>query len=73
VVGGQRRTPAALPSGKKPGTQAIGGCVGPQDQSERVRKISPPSGIRSVKPRSESLYRLNYPGPRVSTRADVNV
>jgi len=38
---------------------------GPQSQSARVRKISPLTGIRSPdRPaRSESLYRLSYPGP----------
>ena len=39
---------------------------GPQARSGQVRKISPPNGIRSPdRPaRSESLYRLSYPGPR---------
>jgi hypothetical protein len=38
---------------------------GPQGRSERLPKISPPTGIRSPdRPaRSESLYRLRYPGP----------
>ena len=38
---------------------------GPQGRSVRVRKISPPTGIRSsdLPARSESLYRLSYPGP----------
>ena len=38
---------------------------GPQGRSGRVRKISPPTGIRSQdRPfRSESLYRLSYRGP----------
>ena len=27
-VGGQRHAPAALPTGKRPGTQCIGGWVG---------------------------------------------
>jgi hypothetical protein len=37
----------------------------PQGRSVQVRKISPPTGIRSpYRPaRSESLYRLSYPGP----------
>jgi len=36
----------------------------PQTRSGQVRKISPPTGIRSPdRPaRRESLYRLNYPG-----------
>ena len=38
---------------------------GPQGRSGRVRKISLPTGIRSpdLPARSESLYRLSYPGP----------
>ena len=38
----------------------------PQGRSGRVRKISPLTGIRSQdRPaRSESLYRLSYPGPK---------
>ena len=37
---------------------------GPQGRSGRVRKISPPAGIRSPdRPaHSQSLYRLRYPG-----------
>jgi len=36
---------------------------GPQARSEQVRKISPPTGIRSLdRPaRNQSLYRLRYP------------
>ena len=36
---------------------------GPQGRSEQVRKISPPTGIRSPDhpARSQSLYRLSYP------------
>jgi len=39
--------------------------VGPQELSGRVRKISPPTGIRfpDRPARSESLYRLSYPSP----------
>ena len=38
---------------------------GSQGRSGRVRKISPPTGIRSPdrQVRNESLYRLSYPGP----------
>jgi hypothetical protein len=38
---------------------------GPQGRSGRMRKFSPPTGIRSlVRPaRCESLHRLTYPGP----------
>ena len=69
-VGGQRHAPAALPPGKTryPLYRSLGG---PQGRSGRVRKISPPTGIRSPdRPaRSESLYRLSYPGHlEMSTR-----
>jgi len=59
-VGGQRHAPAALPP--VPIVQEAGWAPGP---SGRVRKISPSTGIRSPdRPaRSESLYRLSYPGP----------
>ena len=57
--GEQRHAPAALPPGKTryPLYRILGG---PQGRSGRVRKISPPTGIRSPdRPaRSESLYRL---------------
>ena len=66
MVGGQRHVPAALPPGKTryPFYRRLGG---PQDRSGRVRKISPPTGIRSLdRPaHNESLYRLSYPGPRL--------
>ena len=64
-VGGQRHAPAALPPGKTRYSlyRRLGG---PQGRPGRVRKISPPTGIRSPdRPaRSESLYRLSYPGPQ---------
>ena len=40
-VGDQRHAPPALHPRKKPGTQCIGGWVGPQGQSELVRKSRP--------------------------------
>jgi hypothetical protein len=44
---------------------------GPQGRSGRVREISPSTGIRSPDrtTRSESLYRLSYPGTRNLTYA----
>ena len=61
--GGQHHAPAALPPGKTryPLYRRLGG---PQGRSGRVRKNSPPTAIRSPdRPaRSESLYRLSYPG-----------
>jgi hypothetical protein len=46
---------------------------GPQGRSGRVRKISPTTGIRSPdRPdRSESLYRLSYPGPHMQYRDKI--
>ena len=42
---------------------------GPQGRFGRVRKISPPTGIRSPDhpARSESLHRLSYPGPSANS------
>ena len=54
--------PRPLYPRERPGTHRIGGWVGPQGWSGRLRKISPPTGIRSPD-RGESLYRLSYPGP----------
>jgi hypothetical protein len=56
--------PPLYPPGKTPYAlyRRLGG---PQGRSGRVRKISPPTGIRTQdRPaRSESLYRLRYRGP----------
>ena len=43
---------------------------GPQGRSGQVRKISPTTGIRSSErpARSESLYRLSYPGPQTQRK-----
>ena len=64
MLGGQRQVPAALAPRKTryPLYRRLGG---PQDRSARVRKIVPPTRIRSPDhpARSESLYRLSYPGP----------
>ena len=48
------------------------GLGGPQGRWGRVRKISPPTGIRfpDRQDRSESLYRLSYPGPLCSSHSD---
>jgi hypothetical protein len=60
----QRHAPAALPPVKTryPLYRWLGA---PHGRSGRVRKISPHTGIRSpdLPARSESLYRLRYPGP----------
>ena len=63
VVGGKPHAPAALPTRKTrcPLYRRLGG---PQGRSGRVRKISPPTEIRSPdRPaRTESLCRLSYRG-----------
>jgi hypothetical protein len=63
-VGGQLHAPAALPPGKRPGTHCTGGWVGRRAGLDGCGKSRPPTGIRSPdRPaRSESLYRLLYPG-----------
>ena len=65
-LGGQRHAPASLIPGKTrfPLYMRLGG---PQDRSGWVRKISPTTESRTpdLPTRSESLYRLRYPGPLV--------
>ena len=56
----QRHAPAALPPGKTryPLYRSLGG---PQGRSRHVRKISPPTGIRSLdRPAHTSSYRPCY-------------
>ena len=65
-VGGQRQAPAALPPEKTryPLYRRLGG---PQGRSGPVWKNLASTGVRSSdrRARSESLYRLSYPGPTV--------
>jgi hypothetical protein len=72
-VGGQRHAPAALPPGKTryPLYRKLGERQG---RSGRVRKISPSTGIRSPdrSARSESLYRLSYPGLQVAIPTELS-
>ena len=72
-VGGQCHALAALSPGKTRHTlyRRLGG---PHGQSGQVRKISPPTGIRSLdRPaRSESLYGLRYPSPHQSLKNEYN-
>ena len=51
-MGGQRHAPAALPPGKRPGTQCTGGWVGPRDSPDGCGKSNPPPGFdpRAVQP-----------------------
>jgi hypothetical protein len=63
--GGQGHAPAAVPQ-EWPGTHSIGRWVGPEEGLDRLEKFHPPAGFESPdRPaRSESLYRLSYPGTR---------
>jgi hypothetical protein len=55
-------TPRPLYPWERPGTHCTGDWVVPRCRSGCVRKISPPTGIRSSdRPASKSLYRLGYP------------
>ena len=58
-------TPRLQPQERIPGTHCIGGWVGPRAGLNGCGNLAP-TGIRSPdRPaRSESLYRLSYPGPR---------
>jgi hypothetical protein len=57
-------TPRTLYLRERPGTHCIGGCVGTRAGRDGAENLAP-TGIRSPdRPaRSESLYRLSYPGP----------
>ena len=59
---GQGQAPAPLPR-ERPGTHCIGDWVGPR-AGPRVAENLAPTGIRSpdLPARSQSLYRLSYPG-----------
>ena len=73
ALGGQHHALAALPPGKTryPLFWRLGG---PQGRSGKVRKISPPTGIRNPdRPAlSELLYGLSYPGPRIERGVEEN-
>ena len=58
--------PGRFTPGKETRYPLYGELVDPQGRSGRVQKISPQIGIRlpDRPPRSESLYRLSYPGPK---------
>jgi hypothetical protein len=68
-VGGQRHTLAALPLEMKRGTNCRGGWVGLRAGLDGCRISRPPTGIKSPDhpARSESLYRLRYPGTQSCT------
>jgi hypothetical protein len=64
-VGGQRHAPAALLPAKRPGTHSTHAAGWAPRQEWTGAENLAPTGIRSPdRPaRSESLYRLRYPGP----------
>ena len=68
---GQRHAPADVPPGKRPDTHCTGGCEDSRGRAGRVRKISPPNGIRSTNSpaRSES-YRCRK-NIKTNTETDV--
>jgi hypothetical protein len=71
---GQRHAPAALYPRERTGTHCTGAGWDPRGRSGQVRKISPPTGIRSPdRPaRSQSLHRLRYPAHQYnSTQAQI--
>jgi hypothetical protein len=70
-VGGQHHAPAVLPP-EMTRYPLYRRLVGPQVRSRWLLKISPPIGIRFPdRPvRSELLYRLSYPGPRIAYYTD---
>ena len=64
-VGGQRHAPAALPSGKGPGTHFMRTLDGPQGRSGGMRKISPPPGFdpRNLEPLASRCTDWAIPAP----------
>ena len=65
-MSGQRHVPGRYAPGKETRYPLYRRLDGPQGRSGQVRKISPPTGIRSQdRPTpSELPYQLRYPGPR---------
>ena len=64
-VGGQRHTPAALAPRKGNGTHCTGGWVGPTAGLDKCGKFYLYEIRSPDRPsRSESLFRLSYPGPQ---------
>jgi hypothetical protein len=64
--------PGCLYPWERPGTHCTGGWVGPGAGLDRYGK-SRPTGIRSqdLQARSESLFRLRYPGSVLKKEIDV--
>jgi hypothetical protein len=66
LTSGLNATPRPLYPRERPGTHCTGGWVGPRAGLDGCGKSRPPTGIRypDRPARSESLYRLSYPGPQ---------
>jgi hypothetical protein len=66
VVRSQRHALAAFYPRERPDTHCIEGWVGPEGRTGQVRKISPPTGIRSLdRPaRSSVAVPTELPGPQ---------
>jgi len=66
-------TPRLLYPLERPGTRCIGGWLGPRAGLVGAENLAP-AGIRSPdRPaRSQSLYRLRYPGPRFRGVESIN-
>jgi hypothetical protein len=66
-MGGQRHAPAAFTAGKDPVPIAQEVGWAPGSVWIGAENLAPPTGIRSpdLPARSESLYRLSYPGPHL--------
>jgi len=73
-MGDQHHAPAALPLRKKPGTHYAGRWVGPRADLKRCGE-SRPTGIRYLdrSARSDLLYRLSYPSPKISDYTIINL
>ena len=65
-MGGQHHAPAALPLGRRPGSQCAGGWVGPRAGLEGYNLA--PIGILylDLPAHSKLLYLLNYPSPHIN-------
>jgi hypothetical protein len=72
-VGGQRHAPDTLPPGETR-THCIGGWVGTTTGLDRCGKSRPHRDLNLDRPaHSESLYRLNYPGPRQAVQVKLKL
>ena len=73
VGGWSTPCPGRFTAGKDPIPHFIGGWMSPTAGMDGCGKSRPPTGIRSPdRPaRSESLYRLSYPGPSLFQISEI--